>query len=167
MPPPPENDIDSVIKAPVPADGFHLKMKHMDVWPGFGSSVDPSRVDRTQDALRKKVETSFSFGDSHSAVKKLFAEADTDRNGTLGEDEFVAIMVGKLNFSGYDHYIHQLYPFMQLTGFTIGMTLTCEPSSRDSMLITRVNLIWTNSLPCCSMRLEVVLLRPLERLEVC
>jgi hypothetical protein len=53
MVPPPENDVESVIKAP-PTVG--AGMKHHDVWPGFGSAVDPSRVDRVQQALRTKVQ---------------------------------------------------------------------------------------------------------------
>lgn len=105
---PPEHDVDSIITAP-PQVG--AGMKHLDVWPGFGSSVDPSRVDRVQQALRVKVETSNSFDDPHRAVKKLFADADTDKNGTLGEDEFVKLMVGKLNFSGY--------PILHLTEYLL------------------------------------------------
>lgn len=105
-----ESDIESVITAP-PQVG--QGMKHLDVWPGFGSSVDPSRVDRVQQALRVKVETSNSFDDPHRAVKKMFADADVDKNGTLNEDEFVKLMVGKLNFSGYHsphtttHYLYE------------------------------------------------------------
>jgi hypothetical protein len=96
--PPPETDVESVITGQ-PQVG--AGMKHMDVWPGFGSSVDPSRVDRVQHALRVKVETSNSFDDPHRAVKKMFADADIDKNGILNEEEFVKLMVGKLNFSGY------------------------------------------------------------------
>lgn len=95
---PPEADVESVITA---APQVGPNMKHLDVWPGFGSSVDPSRVDRVQQALRTKIETSNSFDDPHRAVKKLFADADVDKNGTLQEDEFVKLMVGKMNFSGY------------------------------------------------------------------
>jgi hypothetical protein len=107
MVPPPENDIESIIKAP-PAVG--AGMKHHDVWPGFGSSVDPSRVDRVQQALRTKVETSNSFDDPHRAVKKLFADASgTAKSNSLDEDEFVKLMVGKLNFSGYDVDVRALF----------------------------------------------------------
>jgi len=75
MPPLPENDLENVIRAPM---NVGAGMKHQDVWPGFGSSVDPSRVDRVQQALRVKVETSNSFDDPHRAVKKLFAAAVFD-----------------------------------------------------------------------------------------
>jgi hypothetical protein len=79
MVPPPENDIESVIKAPA---NIGPGMKHQDVWPGFGSSVDPSRVDRVQQALRVKVETSNSFDDPHRAVKKLFSDASIAKNSS-------------------------------------------------------------------------------------
>jgi len=103
---PVEQDIESVITG---SPQIGANMKHVDVWPGYGTTVDPSRVDRVQAALRTKIETMNSFDDPHRAVKKLFSDADTDKNGTLDEDEFVKIMVGKLNFQGYDVDVRALF----------------------------------------------------------
>jgi len=144
--PPPEQDMESVISAP-PAVG--PGMKHMDVWPGFGSSVDPSRVDRVQQALRTKVETSNSFDDPHRAIKKMFADADVDKNGTLNEDEFVKLMVGKMNFSGYDVDVRALFKRFDIdhTG-TLLVDEFCsmlfnEPGSRATTAIGKVREILT------------------------
>jgi Ca2+-binding EF-hand superfamily protein len=144
--PPPEADIESVIAAP-PQVG--AGMKHLDVWPGFGSSVDPSRVDRVQQALRGKVETSNSFDDPHRAVKKMFADADIDKNGNLSEDEFVKLMVGKLNFSGYDVDVRALFKRFDIdhTG-TLQTDEFCsmlfnEPGSRATTAIGKVREILT------------------------
>jgi len=144
--PPPESDLESVISAP-PSVG--VGMKHLDVWPGFGSSVDPSRVDRVQQALRVKVETSNSFDDPHRAVKKLFADADLDKNGILNEDEFVKLMVGKLNFSGYDVDVRALFKRFDIdhTG-TLHVDEFCsmlfnEPGSRATTAIGKVREILT------------------------
>jgi len=143
---PPEHDVDSIITAP-PQVG--PGMKHLDVWPGFGSSVDPSRVDRVQQALRVKVETSNSFDDPHRAVKKLFADADVDKNGILGEDEFVKLMVGKLNFSGYDVDVRALFKRFDIehTG-RLDVDEFCsmlfnEPGSRATTAIGKVREILT------------------------
>eukprot|EP01110_Echinostelium_bisporum_P010418 TRINITY_DN3798_c0_g1_i1.p1 TRINITY_DN3798_c0_g1~~TRINITY_DN3798_c0_g1_i1.p1 ORF type:complete len:152 (-),score=63.60 TRINITY_DN3798_c0_g1_i1:453-908(-) len=103
---PPEHEIEAIIKA---APQVGANMKHADVWPGFGSSVDPSRIDRLQAALRVKIETSNSFDDPQRAVKKLFADADVNKTGSLEEDEFVKHMVSKLNFSGYDVDVRALF----------------------------------------------------------
>jgi len=144
--PPPEADIESVITAP-PQVGHG--MKHHDVWPGFGSSVDPSRVDRVQQALRVKVETSNSFDDPQRAVKKMFADADIDKNGTLDEDEFVKLMVGKLNFSGYDVDVRALFKRFDIdhTG-SLEVSEFCsmlfnEPGSRATTAIGKVREILT------------------------
>jgi len=144
--PPPEADIESVITAP-PAVG--AGMKHLDVWPGFGSSVDPSRVDRVQQALRTKVETSNSFDDPHRAVKKMFADADMDKNGILNEDEFVKLMVGKMNFSGYDVDVRALFKRFDIdhTG-SLQVDEFCsmlfnEPGSRATTAIGKVREILT------------------------
>jgi len=146
MVPPPEADVDSVITAP-PQVGPN--MKHLDVWPGFGSSVDPSRVDRVQQALRVKIETSNSFADPHRAVKKLFADADVDKNGILNEDEFVKLMVGKMNFSGYDVDVRALFKRFDIdhTG-TLQIDEFCsmlfnEPGSRATTAIGKVREILT------------------------
>jgi Ca2+-binding EF-hand superfamily protein/biotin operon repressor len=146
MVPPPEADVDSVITAP-PQVGPN--MKHLDVWPGFGSSVDPSRVDRVQQALRVKIETSNSFDDPHRAVKKLFADADIDKNGILNEDEFVKLMVGKMNFSGYDVDVRALFKRFDIdhTG-TLQIDEFCsmlfnEPGSRATTAIGKVREILT------------------------
>jgi Ca2+-binding EF-hand superfamily protein/biotin operon repressor len=146
MVPPPEADVDSVITAP-PQVGPN--MKHLDVWPGFGSSVDPSRVDRVQQALRVKIETSNSFDDPHRAVKKLFADADVDKNGILNEDEFVKLMVGKMNFSGYDVDVRALFKRFDIdhTG-TLQIDEFCsmlfnEPGSRATTAIGKVREILT------------------------
>jgi len=143
---PPENDVESVIKAPaVVGPG----MKHLDVWPGFGSSVDPSRVDRVQQALRVKVETSNSFDDPHRAVKKLFAVADLDKSGTLNEDEFVKLMVGKLNFSGYDVDVRALFKRFDIEhSGKLDVDEFCsmlfnEPGSRATTAIGKVREILT------------------------
>lgn len=139
-------DIESVITAP-PAVGPN--MKHLDVWPGFGSSVDPSRVDRVQQALRTKIETSNSFDDPHRAVKKLFADADVDKNGSLQEDEFVKLVVGKMNFSGYDVDVRALFKRFDIdhTG-NLTMDEFCsmlfnEPGSRATTAIGKVREILT------------------------
>jgi Ca2+-binding EF-hand superfamily protein len=144
--PPPEQDMDSVITAP-PIVG--PGMKHLDVWPGFGSSVDPSRVDRVQQALKVKVETSNSFDDPHRAVKKMFADADIDKNGTLNEDEFVKLMVGKMNFSGYDVDVRALFKRFDIdhTG-TLLVDEFCsmlfnEPGARATTAIGKVREILT------------------------
>jgi len=144
--PPPEADIESVISAP-PQVG--PGMKHLDVWPGFGSSVDPSRVDRVQQALRVKVETSNSFDDPQRAVKKMFADADIDKNGIINEDEFVKLMVGKLNFSGYDVDVRALFKRFDIdhTG-SLEVTEFCsmlfnEPGSRATTAIGKVREILT------------------------
>lgn len=144
--PPPEQDVESIISAP-PAVG--PGMKHLDVWPGFGSSVDPSRVDRVQQALRVKVETSNSFDDPHRAVKKMFADADIDKNGTLNEDEFVKLMVGKMNFSGYDVDVRALFKRFDIdhTGSLL-MDEFCsmlfnEPGARATTAIGKVREILT------------------------
>lgn len=144
--PPPEADIESVITAP-PQVGPN--MKHLDVWPGFGSSVDPSRVDRVQQALRTKIETSNSFDDPHRAVKKIFADADVDKNGSLQEDEFVKLVVGKMNFSGYDADVRALYKRFDIdhTG-SLTMDEFCsmlfnEPGSRATTAIGKVREILT------------------------
>jgi len=124
-------------------------MKHHDVWPGFGSSVDPSRVDRVQQALRVKVETSNSFDDPHRAVKKLFADADIDKNGTLDEDEFVKLMVGKLNFSGYDVDVRALFKRFDIEhSGKLDIDEFCsmlfnEPGSRATTAIGKVREILT------------------------
>jgi len=144
--PPPEADIESVISAsPQVGPG----MKHLDVWPGFGSSVDPSRVDRVQQALRVKVETSNSFDDPQRAVKKMFADADIDKNGILNEDEFVKLMVGKLNFSGYDVDVRALFKRFDIdhTG-SLEVAEFCsmlfnEPGSRATTAIGKVREILT------------------------
>lgn len=143
---PPENDVTSVIRAtPQVGPG----MKHHDVWPGFGSAVDPSRVDRVQQALRVKVETSNSFDDPHRAVKKLFADADVDKSGVLHEDEFVKLMVGKLNFSGYDVDVRALFKRFDIehTG-KLDVNEFCsmlfnEPGSRATTAIGKVREILT------------------------
>jgi Ca2+-binding EF-hand superfamily protein len=146
MPPPPENDIDSVIRA---APNVGPGMKHLDVWPGFGSSVDPSRVDRVQQALRVKVETSNSFDDPHRAVKKLFSDADVDKNGILSEDEFVKLMVGKLNFSGYDVDVRALFKRFDIEhNGKLDVDEFCsmlfnEPGSRATTAIGKVREILT------------------------
>jgi len=144
--PPPEQDIDSVITA---APQVGPGMKHLDVWPGFGSSVDPSRVDRVQQALRVKVETSNSFDDPQRAVKKMFQDADLDKNGILDEDEFVKLMVGKLNFSGYDVDVRALFKRFDIdhTG-SLAVTEFCsmlfnEPGSRATTAIGKVREILT------------------------
>lgn len=144
--PPPETDIESVITA---SPQVGAGMKHLDVWPGFGSSVDPSRVDRVQQALRVKVETSNSFDDPHRAVKKMFSDADVDKNGTLNEDEFVKLMVGKLNFSGYDVDVRALFKRFDIdhTGSLL-MDEFCsmlfnEPGSRATTAIGKVREILT------------------------
>eukprot|EP00026_Physarum_polycephalum_P009992 Phypoly_transcript_10135.p1 GENE.Phypoly_transcript_10135~~Phypoly_transcript_10135.p1 ORF type:complete len:390 (+),score=44.44 Phypoly_transcript_10135:133-1302(+) len=144
--PPPETDIESVITA---APQLGAGMKHLDVWPGFGSSVDPSRVDRVQQALRTKVETSNSFDDPHRAVKKMFSDADLDKNGILNEDEFVKLMVGKLNFSGYDVDVRALFKRFDIdhTG-TLQVDEFCsmlfnEPGSRATTAIGKVREILT------------------------
>lgn len=143
---PPEHEIEAIIKA-APAVGPN--MKHQDVWPGFGSSVDPSRIDRLQAALRTKVETSNSFDDPQRAVKKLFADADTDKNGTLNEDEFVKHMVNKLNFSGYDVDVRALFrrfdidrtANLSMQEFT--SMLFNEPGSRATTAIGKVREVLT------------------------
>jgi len=138
---PPEHEIDSIIKAP---SQVGPNMKHVDVWPGFGSSVDPSRIDRLQAALRTKVETSNSFDDPQRAVKKLFADADTDKNGTLNEDEFIKHMVTKLNFSGYDVDVKALFRRFDidrtgvLTVQEFCSMLFNEPGSRATTAIGKV-----------------------------
>jgi len=144
--PPPELDIEAVITAP-PQVG--QGMKHLDVWPGFGSAVDPSRVDRVQQALRVKIETSNSFDDPHRAVKKMFADADIDKNGILSEDEFVKLMVGKMNFSGYDVDVRALFKRFDIdhTG-TLQVDEFCsmlfnEPGSRATTAIGKVREILT------------------------
>jgi Ca2+-binding EF-hand superfamily protein len=146
MPPPPESELDAVIRAP---SSVGPGMKHHDVWPGFGSSVDPSRVDRVQQALRVKVETSNSFDDPHRAVKKMFADADVDKNNIINEDEFVKLMVGKLNFSGYDVDVRALFKRFDIehTG-KLGMDEFCsmlfnEPGSRATSAIGKVREILT------------------------
>jgi len=144
--PPPEADIESVITG---APSVGPNMKHLDVWPGFGSSVDPSRVDRVQQALRTKIETSNSFDDPHRAVKKIFADADVDKNGTLAEEEFVKLVVGKMNFSGYDADVRALYKRFDIdhTG-NLTMDEFCsmlfnEPGSRATTAIGKVREILT------------------------
>jgi len=141
-----EADIESVITAP-PAVGPN--MKHLDVWPGFGSSVDPSRVDRVQQALRTKIETSNSFDDPHRAVKKIFADADVDKSGNLQEDEFVKLMVGKMNFSGYDVDVRALFKRFDIDhSGCLGVDEFCsmlfnEPGSRATTAIGKVREILT------------------------
>jgi len=146
MVPPPDNDVEAVIHAPV---NIGPGMKHQDVWPGFGSSVDPSRVDRVQQALRVKVETSNSFDDPHRAVKKLFADASAARANSFTEDEFVKLMVGKLNFSGYDVDVRALFKRFDIdhTG-TLDVDEFCsmlfnEPGSRATTAIGKVREILT------------------------
>jgi len=146
MVPPPEADLESVITA---APQLGPGMKHLDVWPGFGSSVDPSRVDRVQQALRVKIETSNSFDDPQRAVKKLFADADVDKNNTLNEDEFVKLMVGKMNFSGYDVDVRALFKRFDIdhTG-SLEVSEFCsmlfnEPGSRATTAIGKVREILT------------------------
>jgi len=145
--PPPEHDAEhiNVIRAP-PVVG--PGMKHLDVWPGFGSSVDPSRVDRVQQALRVKIETSNSFDDPHRAIKKVFGDAAA-KNGILLEDEFVKLMVGKLNFSGYDVDVRALYKRFDIehTG-KLNIDEFCsmlfnEPGSRATTAIGKVREILT------------------------
>lgn len=141
-----ETDIESVITA---APQVGANMKHLDVWPGFGSSVDPSRVDRVQQALRGKIETSNSFDDPHRAVKKLFADADVDKNGNLQEDEFVKLMVGKMNFSGYDVDVRALFKRFDIdhSGCLLidefCSMLFNEPGSRATTAIGKVREILT------------------------
>lgn len=141
-----ETDIESVITA---APQVGPNMKHLDVWPGFGSSVDPSRVDRVQQALRGKIETSNSFDDPHRAVKKLFADADIDKNGTLQEDEFVKLMVGKMNFSGYDVDVRALFKRFDIDHSGCLLVdefcsmLFNEPGSRATTAIGKVREILT------------------------
>jgi len=144
--PPPEIDVESVITA---SPQLGPGMKHLDVWPGFGSSVDPSRVDRVQQALRGKIETSNSFDDPHRAVKKLFADADVDKNGILCEEEFVKLMVGKMNFAGYDMDVRALFKRFDIdhTG-TLQVDEFCsmlfnEPGSRATTAIGKVREILT------------------------
>jgi len=124
-------------------------MKHLDVWPGFGSSVDPSRVDRVQQALRTKIETSNSFDDPQRAVKKIFADADVDKNGSLQEEEFVKLVVGKMNFSGYDVDVRALFKRFDIdhTG-NLDVAEFCsmlfnEPGSRATTAIGKVREILT------------------------
>jgi len=146
MVPPPENDIESVIKAPA---NIGPGMKHQDVWPGFGSSVDPSRVDRVQQALRVKVETSNSFDDPHRAVKKLFSDASIAKNSSLDEEEFVKLMVGKLNFSGYDVDVRALFKRFDIDhSGKLDVDEFCsmlfnEPGSRATTAIGKVREILT------------------------
>jgi Ca2+-binding EF-hand superfamily protein len=146
MAPPPEADMESVITGP---SLVGPNMKHLDVWPGFGSSVDPSRVDRVQQALRTKIETSNSFDDPHRAVKKLFADADVDKNGILNEEEFVKLVVGKMNFAGYDVDVRALFKRFDIdhTG-TLLVDEFCsmlfnEPGSRATCAIGKVREILT------------------------
>jgi len=146
MPAIPEHEADAIIKAP---SAIGPNMKHMDVWPGFGTSVDPSRVDRVQQALRTKVETTNSFDDPQRAVKKMFADADLDKTGNLDEDEFVKLMVGKLNFSGYDVDVRALYKRFdidhsgKLTVQEFCSMLFNEPGSRATTAIGKVREILT------------------------
>lgn len=123
-------------------------MKHLDVWPSFGSSVDPSRVDRVQVALRTKIETSNSFDDPHRAIKKLFSDA-INKEGHLGEEEFVKLMVGKLNFSGYDVDVRALFKRFdiehsgKLNVDDFCSMLFNEPGSRATTAIGKVREILT------------------------
>jgi Ca2+-binding EF-hand superfamily protein/biotin operon repressor len=102
-----------------------------------------------QQALRVKIETSNSFDDPHRAVKKLFADADIDKNGILNEDEFVKLMVGKMNFSGYDVDVRALFKRFDIdhTG-TLQIDEFCsmlfnEPGSRATTAIGKVREILT------------------------
>jgi len=146
MPPPNDNDIDAAITA---APQVGPNMKHTDVWPGYGTSVDPSRVDRVQAALRTKIETMNSFDDPHRAVKKLFADADGGKSGFIDESEFVKIMVGKLNFQGYDVDVRALFRRFDIdrTG-KVDMEEFCsmlfnEPGTRATTAIGKVREILT------------------------
>jgi len=146
MPPPPDNDLDAAITG---APNVGPNMKHTDVWPGFGTSVDPSRVDRVQQALRTKIETTNSFDDPQRAVKKLFADADIDKSGSIDESEFVKIMVGKLNFQGYDVDVRALFRRFdidrvgKLDFAEFGSMLFNEPGSRATTAIGKVREILT------------------------
>jgi len=146
MPPPPDSDWESVITA---APNVGPGMKHLDVWPGFGTSVDPSRVDRVQQALRTKVETMNSFDDPHRAVKKLFSDAGVSKNGSVDEEEFVKVMVGKLNFQGYDVDVRALYRRFdidhkgRIEADDFSSMLFNEPGSRATTTIGKVREILT------------------------
>eukprot|EP01111_Echinosteliopsis_oligospora_P013914 TRINITY_DN511_c0_g1_i1.p1 TRINITY_DN511_c0_g1~~TRINITY_DN511_c0_g1_i1.p1 ORF type:complete len:385 (-),score=109.37 TRINITY_DN511_c0_g1_i1:72-1226(-) len=119
----------------------------LDVWPTFSAQVDPTRVDRVASALRTKIETTFSFDDPHRAVKKLFVDADIDKNGELDEDEFVKLMVNKMNFSGYDNDVRALFKRFDIdsTGRLDMKEFTAmlynEPGSRATTAIGKVREI--------------------------
>lgn len=146
MPPTHDNDIEAAITA---APQVGPNMKHTDVWPGYGTSVDPSRVDRVQAALRTKIETMNSFDDSHRAVKKMFADADVDKSGNLDESEFVKIMINKLNFQGYEVDVRALFRRFDIDRVgKIGMDefssmLFNEPGTRATTAIGKVREILT------------------------
>lgn len=142
----PGDDIESAITSP-PQVGPNAKQ--YDVWPGYGTSVDPSRVDRVQAALRTKIETTNSFDDPQRAVKKLFADADVDKSGTLDENEFVKIMVGKLNFQGYDVDVRALFRRFDIDRKSkidmgeFSSMLFNEPGTRATTAIGKVREILT------------------------
>jgi len=139
-------DVDSAITNPAQVGA---NMKHVDVWPGYGTSVDPSRVDRVQAALRTKIETMNNFDDPQRAVKKIFSDADLDKSGVLDEDEFVKIMVGKLNFQGYDSDVKALFRRFdidhagKIDAAQFSSMLFNEPGSRATTAIGKVREILT------------------------
>jgi len=120
---------------------------NMDVWPTFTTQVDPSRVDRVAAALRTKIETTFNFDDPNRAVKKLFQDADIDKNNELDEEEFVKLMVNKMNFSGYDSDVRALFKRFDIdsTGRLDMKEFTAmlfnEPGSRATTAIGKVREI--------------------------
>lgn len=79
-----------------------------DVWKG--EDVDPSRVDRILGLLRNKIETINSFQDDPDrAIRKVFANADLEKNGSLSEEEFTTLLVNRLNFVGASKEVALLF----------------------------------------------------------
>jgi Ca2+-binding EF-hand superfamily protein len=69
------------------------------------------RVDKMEAALRSKIETmnGFSVDRPDYLLSRLFREADLDKSGKLCEQEFVNLMIKKLNFVGYEEDVKALF----------------------------------------------------------
>jgi len=90
-----------------------------------------------------------SFDDPHRAVKKLFADTDSDKSGAIDENAFVKLMVGKLNFQGYDVDVRALFRRFDIDRRgKVDMEEFCsmlfnEPGTRATTAIGKVREILT------------------------
>jgi len=143
-------EIDAIIKAdPTKIAVVPVPGKVHDVWPGYITTVDPSRVDRVQAALRTKLETMGGFDEAPRLVKKLFADCDVDGDGSIVENEFIKLMVTKMNFSGYDSDVKALFARFDVdrsgkleVGEFCSMLFN-EPGSRATTSIGKVREVLT------------------------